>query len=198
MASRVPGAGAARVARGDSTCSRRCSIPCWANCSTRAASPKSWRRSPPPTPARMVEVANFLSSIARVADAFVVLDQADAIGEAGAGEPARSRQAPAAVGPDCRRAEDHRSRARGRRPGRTGVAARGEGPARGHGRGGGRRGIAPPRRGGDALPGPMSRWRARASSWCWLRRSGRRPSAPWRASSWRSTIRKAARPRPTC
>jgi tetratricopeptide (TPR) repeat protein len=32
---------------------------------------------------RMVEVANFLSSISRVADAFVVLDQADAIGKAG-------------------------------------------------------------------------------------------------------------------
>ena len=116
------------------------------------ASPKSWRRSPPPIAGRMVEVANFLSSISRVADAFVVLDQADAMGKPGPGELARSRQAPAAVGADRRRAEDHRGRARGRRPGRPAVAARGEGPARGQGRGGGRRGAASPGRGGDALP----------------------------------------------
>ena len=146
---------------------------------------------------RMVEVANFLSSIARVADAFVVLDQADAHREAGAGELARSRQAPAAVGTDRRRAEDHRGRARGRHPGRAAVAARGEGPARGQGRSGRptRRCASWTRR--RRATRLISRWRASASSWCWLPRSGRRPSAPWRASSGRSTSRRAARPRRT-
>ena len=89
-------------------------------------------------PGRMVEVASFLSSIARVADAFVVLDQADAIGKPGPESLLVRAKLQLQSGQIRRREEDHRGRARGRRPGRPGGTARGAGPARGHGRGGGR------------------------------------------------------------
>ena len=105
MASRVRRAGAARVARGGRPAAGAAQFRAWASCS-RGGKPEELAAVAASDAGRMVEVANFLSSIARLADAFVVLDQADAIGKARAGELARARQAPAAIGSDCRRAED--------------------------------------------------------------------------------------------